>query len=608
MERETDRLLAYTRVPVPDEYATDLACSIHFALIGPEGETTCLNRNYGILFAEARISADNTIVPVSAVKPYLFRTAEGGVGVAAVQVRTDGSDDAALHGTILIWVIEADGIFSPAIHIDLHVDAVVSSVGIEYDTTSKTYRIRWSDREGRFYHNFLQRLDAQASPAARSEPFSLPVASCDIEGAVPGNALAITPEERELLHTRWTQVRQVGVRIPDAVTAECAVDVERVRAELLYSDGSTALRDVEWDLSAIPWGKPGTRCVTGRIQTVMQAFPLRPGFADPVVLLREGRYFFIASNDNTDTHGLYACASDTLEGLFDPGNPMREILPVDERRGLIQNFWAPEFHEIGGNLYILFAVSAVENRVPQPQCQMMRLKPGGDLLDPGSWEDPVPVRRSDGSPLGTSGITLDMTYLETPRASYLIWSAREHFTTPLDTGSMLYIATTDPARPWILTSDPVLLSRPLFGWENIERTINNEGPYPLIRDGKVWLAYSAGSAGAYSYAVGWLTADLGADLLDIRNWRKASAPALSYFSVPGIYGAGHNSFFVDKTGDTMLLYHGGVTRQRYLRSTGIRRVHFGRTGMPLLDLDAERDLDPAQRDVSMVVEVKPARG
>ncbi|NLN46667.1 MAG: family 43 glycosylhydrolase [Clostridiaceae bacterium] len=608
MDRDTDRLLAYTRVPVPEEYAPDLAYSIHFALGGQEGASACLNRNYGILFAEARISADNTIIPVSAVKPYLFRTAEGGVGVAAVQVRTDGSDDAVLHGNILIWTLETDGNFSPAIQIDLHADAAVSSVGIEYDAEAKTYRIRWSDREGRFYHNFLQRLDAQASPAERSEPISLPSAPCDIEGAVPGNALAITPEEREAFHTRWTQVRQVGVRLPETVVAGCAADVERVRAELLYSDGSAALRDVEWDLAALSWDKPGTCRVRGRIRTVMQAFPVRPGFADPVVLLREGRYYFIATNDNTDTHGLYACDSDTFEGLFDPENPMREILPVDERRGLVRYFWAPEFHEIGGCLYILFAVSAVDDRIPQPQCQMMRLKPGGDLIDPASWEDPVPVRRADGSSLGTSGITLDMTYLESPRASYLIWSAREHFTTPLDTGSMLYIATTDPARPWILTSDPVLLSRPLFGWENIERTINNEGPYPLVRNGKVWLAYSAGSASAYSYAVGWLTADLGADLLDIGNWRKASAPALTYFSVPGIYGPGHNSFFVDKSGDTMLLYHGGVTRQRYLRSTGMRRVHFGRTGRPLLDLDAERDLDPAQRDVSMEVDVRPARG
>jgi hypothetical protein len=52
--------------------------------------------------------------------------------------------------------------------------------------------------EGRFYHNFLHRLDAQASPAGAERTVShCRWQSCDIEGAVPGNALAITPEERE---------------------------------------------------------------------------------------------------------------------------------------------------------------------------------------------------------------------------------------------------------------------------------------------------------------------------------------------------------------------------------------------------------------------------
>ncbi len=594
MDRETDCLLAYTRTPVPDEYAPDLAYSVHLALGGRGGPYTCLNRNYGILFAEARISADNTIVPLSAIQPCLFRTADGGIGVAAVRVRTDGADDAALRGTILVWTLEADGEFSAGRLIDLHTDTVVSSVGIEYDAGAQTYRIRWSDRDGKFYLNTLDRLDADASAA---EP-------CGIDGAEPGSVIPITPEECEAIRMRWTQVHQVGVRLPESVAAGSAAEARAVRAELLYSDGSSTMRDIEWDLSPVRFDVPGTARVTGRIRPVMQTFPVAPGFADPVIMLRDGRYCFIASNDNTDTRGLYACASDTLEGLFSPDNPMREILPVDERRGLIQNFWAPELHEIGGSLYILFAVSAEKNRIPQPQCHMMRLKPGGDLLDPASWEDPVRVRRADGSPLGTSGITLDMTCIKTPRASYLIWSGREHFTTPLDTGSMLCIATTDPARPWILTSDPVVLSRPLFGWENIERTINNEAPYPLVHAGKLWLAYSAGSAGAYSYAVGWLSADIGADLMVRTSWRKTSAPALSYYSVPGIYGPGHNSFFVDQSGDTMLVYHGGTARQHYLRSTGVRRVHFGRSGMPLLDLDAERDLDPALRDVAMDVVVR----
>ncbi|MDQ0720068.1 GH43 family beta-xylosidase [Paenibacillus sp. W4I10] len=66
-------------------------------------------------------------------------------------------------------------------------------------------------------------------------------------------------------------------------------------------------------------------------------------------------------------------------------------------------------------------------------------------------------------------ITLDMTYLEVDGGSYVIWSWRRW--SPEDSGSMLFIATIDPARPWQLTSDPVLITRPLYGWENNTSTL-----------------------------------------------------------------------------------------------------------------------------------------
>ena len=53
----------YTR-PVNDEnYPEGLARSIHFAYEN-DGESKPFHKNYGILFAEGRISGENTIVPV----------------------------------------------------------------------------------------------------------------------------------------------------------------------------------------------------------------------------------------------------------------------------------------------------------------------------------------------------------------------------------------------------------------------------------------------------------------------------------------------------------------------------------------------------------------
>ncbi|MGX8729175.1 MAG: family 43 glycosylhydrolase, partial [Lachnospiraceae bacterium] len=210
------------------------------------------------------------------------------------------------------------------------------------------------------------------------------------------------------------------------------------------------------------------------------------------------------------------------------------------------------FQPIGGELYILFAVSG---HIWGPQCHLMKKKPGGRIIDEDGWEEPVRVVRKDGTPLAEGPITLDMTFLRARSGSYVIWSYREHIGTPEDSGSMLYIASVDEREPWRLTSDPVLLTRPLFGWENTEGTINNEGPHAFVKDGKVLVTYSGGSANRYTYALGLLTADTESDLLNLRSWTKSVTPVLTFYSVEGEYGPGHNSFFVNEEGECMIAYH-----------------------------------------------------
>ena len=211
----------------------------------------------------------------------------------------------------------------------------------------------------------------------------------------------------------------------------------------------------------------------------MLPFPKASGLADPVFYRRDGKWYFIFTNDNENDIGIYLRTADTIPALLSDDTPMHKILDVDPENGLIQNFWAPEIHEIGGETYIFFAVSGKEFG---PCCHAMKLKAGGSLTDPQSWETPVPVRRKDGSVLTKPeylltetekqqnrpmtdghaddrfGISLDMTYLEDAGRSYLIWSYRKDIGTPRDSGSMLMIAETTKETPWQLTTDPVLLS------------------------------------------------------------------------------------------------------------------------------------------------------
>lgn len=306
-------------------------------------------------------------------------------------------------------------------------------------------------------------------------------------------------------------------------------------------------------------------------------FPFSRGFGDPVFFLWKDDYYYIATNDNVGDIGFYVRKAHELEDLFAEDTEVHIILDKDEKRGLIQTFWAPEFHVINEDLYLVFAVS---NENWGPQCHIMKLKENGDILNPNDWEDPRKVTRPQGKKLGENGITLDMTYVKSGDRHYYVWSYREKIGSPLDSGSMLMVAEFDPANPYELITEPVCLSRPLYGFENTNGTINNEGPYAFYHGNNIYLAYSGGDARGYLYTVGMLTAKDGADLCDLSVWEKAKTPVLSFRSVQGEYGPGHNSFFCDRDGDWWIAYHGVTSFEERIISDGIRKIRYDQNDCP----------------------------
>ena len=604
--RKKGSVLIYTRTPVEGSYSTYLAYSAHFAYSGDGKNYRALNRNYGILYASATIGPRNTLREKGLKKPYLFRTAGGSFGIVAVRVNADGSDDGESKGRVLFWTSGDLVHFTEIGPANLNKNVYVREAACRYDPSSRLYVIDWEDDSGSCYRNTLTDLSgagrmSAALPAEGFPPAVFPAPVRVPEGAVAGNALQVDGSFGDRLALSWSPLKNVSVRVPERIEAAGAEEVDAVEATAVYSDGSTAAKPVQWDVGKIDFSKPGTYGISGTVIRDEYRFPLARGFADPDVLRWNGKYYFIATNDNTGDIGLYVREADTADRLFRGETEQHLILGRDESRGLIQTFWAPEFHTIGGELYLLFAVG---NKKWGPQSHVMKFKKGGEITDPESWEDPIRIRKADGAYLAADGITLDMTYLETGGGSYYIWSYREGIGTPDDTGSMLYIASIDPGSPWRLTSDPVLLARPLYGWENNEHTINNEGPYPIVTDDCVYITYSGGAAGGYTYVLGLLSCKKGDDPLDPRSWTKSCAPVLSFYSVKGEYGPGHNSFFTDGRGGVMIAYHAQESLKSHLRCTGIRRVHFNIHGAPVFDMSAERDLDAKLEHVTMKVTVK----
>lgn len=597
------KILIYTRQP-QNEYTDSLGNSIHFAYCEGADDFKPLNENYGILFALGTIDEKNVIQEKGLKNPYLFRTAEGSFGIIAVRVNSIGNDDDESKGQILLWTSDDLVTFHDCGLVKLHEDLFVKQAACEFNATDEVYEIYWEDNKGNFYINRLDKsmsIDSiSAAEAANAHEFQHPFVN--LPNIRPGNILSIDSNIGNKVKVNWIPIYNTEIRVPDTVYVTSSEKLEQVKAEAIYSDGSTSFMQVKWDYTGIDFSTPGIYTVNGKAVQEMHSFPLACGYADPVILPWNNKYYYIATNDNVNNIGMYVREADTISELFDPGFKEAVILDLDEEKGFIQTFWAPEFHMIGDDLFILFAVSGKEWG---PQCHMMKLKKDGNIMEAKDWNTPVRVKKSDGTYLTQDGITLDMTYFKADGTSCVIWSYRKDIGTPLDTGSMLYIATIDEENPTILTSEPVLLSRPLFGWENIQGTINNEGPYPLITDDMVYVTYSGGAACGYTYALGLLKIHRGSDFLDVNEWEKASAPVLSYYSIDGLYGPGHNSFFRDYNGNTMIMYHGEDEIIGFgKRCSAMHRVHFNKKGVPVFNMSRERDLDLQLCDLTIKVIVQ----
>lgn len=516
-------IYVYTRTADSDSYPAGLANSIHIAVTTKDQFRQPLHKNYGILFAKGLISEKNTIIPMGVKNPKIFYMPGDVIGIIAERIHENGEEDENSRGKVLLWKTK------DFIHFE----------------------------EGGLI-NYPEVLRYKVSDMLAVE-----------EGIV-----------REAI-AYWSPIRYVKAELPKSIPGRSPHLLDDVKAELVYSDGSRRTKRICFEKEGAAFsGK-------GKITQQSFSFPLAKGYGDPVIFPWEGKWYFIATNDNLNDIGLYVREAKDVQGLFAPDVAEHLILPFDPRRNLEQTFWAPEFHVIGGELYILFAVSG---HAWGPQCHLMKLKRGGKLTDADAWEDPIPVRKMDGSPLAEGAITLDMTYVKAKSGSYVIWSYREHICSPLDTGSMLYIASIDEKEPWRLTSEPVLLSRPLYGWENVSGTINNEGPYAFVKDDRIYVTYSGGAANGYTYALGLLTANTDADLLQMGSWSKSITPVLTFYSVEGHYGPGHNSFFVNDEGELMIAYHAETDIKDHLRCDAIRRVHFRKDGTPYFEMSREEDI------------------
>lgn len=268
------------------------------------------------------------------------------------------------------------------------------------------------------------------------------------------------------------------------------------------------------------------------------ANPLVRQRADPhVVLHDDGYYYFTATVPEYDRIELRRAR--TLDGL---GAAEAKVAWRKHASGpMSAHIWAPELHRIDGKWYLYFTAGRAE-AIWDIRLYVLENSAANPLE--GTWIERGQLKT------GRESFSLDATTFVHRGQRYLAWTQSAPDTTRKVTN--IYLARMDS--PTSITGTPVLLSTPQYAWEKMKYDVN-EAPAVLQKNGKVFMTYSASATDA-NYAMGLLTADAGANLLDPSSWRKSAVPVFASSAANGQYGPGHNSFTTTPDGKTdILVYH-----------------------------------------------------
>lgn len=638
---EATRVLAYHRTPTSAAVANnaDVALSMHLALADGDGWTP-LNENYGIFFprtsAEIPAAGPRDALIRSLRDPHVFHLAGGGFGVVATRTAREGADDGTRASSVLFARSDDLRTYDEVGMIDLGVTGGVNRPAAVFDSASDRYLLTWTSDAGvSVYTSFADLTDPQSQGEVRRGAVSAITVEddADVEDYAVGNAVVVDRALARALEVRFGRVSNTTVQAFDPVELVAGDALEAAalpaRAELAYTDGSTASRSIAWDaasLAAVDTDVPGTYTVSGELEVPQYATPFADERADPSIfrydLNGEQKFLMIATEDlygaNIDPQGgahMPIRIADRIEDLSDEALRAGRNVEVDllrrgdtdaEGRVMTGCFWAPEYHVIGGRLSILF-MPCYDGSNGRPdmftgRASIMQLQQDaqGNDLDPavpGNWSKPREVRTAEGTILNPiQGISLDMTFFEDSGTSYYAWQML---------GS-LFIAEMDPTDPTRLTSPAVRLTPPEYAWDNLIA----EGPNVHAEDGTLFMIYS-GSLVGDSYTTGLLTAPAGAgaDLTDPSLWTKLGHPIQKsgLFNGEWQLGTGHGMWSRDENDNLLYVFHARTDNNGLSgRDTFVRRVHFAADGLPIFDMEADEEVAPANREVQIEIVVRPA--
>ncbi len=257
-----------------------------------------------------------------------------------------------------------------------------------------------------------------------------------------------------------------------------------------------------------------------------------------------------------------------------------ELRTIWTAPGGVDKIWAPELHNIDGRWYVYYAAGTSDTYLNQ-RTYVLRSKTEDPL---GEWEEAGMLYTGDEYIEGivpsilNTVYSIDYTVFELGGRLYGVWSGEPDRLK--DEDQSIYIAAMSD--PCTVSSGRVRLSRADHDWELVNPgTKINEGPAVLIRNGKIFIVYSANGSWTKDYCLGYIMMDDSSDPMDPDSWTKSPASVFyrcddTVSPVTGVNGVGHCCFTLSPDGtEDWIVYHvknfndnGYSGRSAFLQSFG----------------------------------------
>lgn len=513
------------------------------------------------------------------VSPQVFRKADGTFGMIAA----DGGN----NNKVFLYNTDDLITYTGETAVTLSGIANISKLYMIYDMTDEEYRLYVANSAGAVY--LMTSDDLETFSDAVQTEFEIPAVENAPQYAVWASETALTQAEYDKVTKKFTNPYNTSLKYnkQDEITVQAGEDIEEAlddafgEVKAQYSNGEEKTYSIRWnsdDLEQADSTRTGMEytirgTIGGSAYFTEAEEPLIEERADPSITYDEDndKYYFTASypvngKDEADGYDrLVIRVADTIEGLADAEEYV--IWDESETQDYGQFIWAPELHKIGNSWYFISTAAVGEGGYSfDIRPFMMKCNDVKNITDPDSWADPVRVEPVEGDTSCLQVMSLDMTYFEAGGKSYVSWADKTQ-----ENLSKIFIATVDTDEPWKLTSKATVITTPEYRWECVNIAVN-EGPAAFVKDGTVYLAFSAAATGA-EYCVGLMTADADADLTNADIWTKIPYPVLTSGDFNDeLCGPGHNSFTTDEYGNLVIVYHARPAEE-----------HAGHTGEPLYD-------------------------